>query len=202
MSRLRCAARLFAVVAVAVVLGAACSGEDPPTVTGESSADADADTDTDSGADDPAEAADPDEGGDDGGGGTDPGDVDPGPTVDPGIEVPAEAEAYCTRSFEAAQRDGLGFAPTPEEVEAYYTALVDDLSFLADNAPPEVADAVRQVASVFDEVVTIVADAGYDMEVAASELEAFGSDPDREALMDDAIARLEAFDVDVCGIEY
>lgn len=180
------------------MLGSACGDEDAPTATDASDADADADTGTapTDAADDPAD----DEVGD--GDPVDPGDADPGPAVDPGIDVPPEAEAYCARSFEAAQREGLGFAPTPDEVEVYYTALLDDLSFLADNAPPEVVEAVEQVEAVFVEVVAIVADAGYDMEVAASELEAFGSDPDREALMDDAIARLEAFDVDVCGIEY
>ena len=127
--------------------------------------------------------------------------VDPVPVDDP-VEVPAEFESYCAASFTASESDDLPFDADAAQVEAYYRGLLADLDELARLAPPELAADLETIRTNFTEVVRILEDAEWDLDVGFPLVQEWASDPEISDAMDAAIERVEGFDADVCGITY
>lgn len=124
------------------------------------------------------------------------------PPVDDPIEVPVEFETYCAASFAASESDDLPPDADAAQAEAYYRGLLADLDELARLAPAELAAELETILTNFQEVVRILEDVEWDLDVGFPLVQEWASDPEISDAMDTAIERVEGFDADVCGITY
>lgn len=128
-----------------------------------------------------------------------PGDADADDRADVAGD-PADPTAYCAASAAAASlADAFDpLAATAAEIENFYRSLLS----LADEAlvdiPAAVADAMAVQRRVTAETIDVLAANGWDYELALDELSEIYLDGTYVA----ADQQLEAYDADVCGIEF
>ncbi|MEZ5245686.1 MAG: hypothetical protein R2707_11350 [Acidimicrobiales bacterium] len=128
--------------------------------------------------------------------------ADPADAPGEPAEVPAEFVAYCNASFEASQVEDPPLDGGPAAVQAYYEGLLARLEDLAAVAPADLRTDLELIRANFVEVVDILAGAAWDVDTGFPLVEEWAADPAIADPMDAAIARVEAFDADVCGIVY
>ncbi|MEQ8841851.1 MAG: hypothetical protein RIB98_12800 [Acidimicrobiales bacterium] len=114
--------------------------------------------------------------------------------------VPARFEAYCAVATEVAGRSEVSTGASPDEARTHYETLVADLDRLEASAPEEIVDSVVLVADRFDEVARLLERAAWDLGTGLASVEAWAADPAVSDPMNEAIAVIETFDTDVCGL--
>jgi hypothetical protein len=117
-------------------------------------------------------------------------------------EVPPEYAAYCDAAFAASNADELPFDAGPAEVQVYYEGLLASLEELAVLATPDLEEDLLLIRDNFIEVVAILAEVDWDLDIGFPLVEEWSADPAIADPMDAAIARVERVDADVCGIIY
>ncbi|MFT7608578.1 MAG: hypothetical protein ACI9MX_001644 [Candidatus Aldehydirespiratoraceae bacterium] len=118
------------------------------------------------------------------------------------IDVPAEAQAYCARSFALAEQGAVPAGDSAEEAEQFYSSLVAQLDSMIEVAPAEILTDVMFLQSSFQMVYDILAAAEWDLAAGLGDVEAWAADPQVADAMDDSIDRLSSYDSDVCGIDF
>lgn len=120
---------------------------------------------------------------------------------DPG-DVPAEFVDYCNAAFMASQAESLAPDADAAAAQEFYEGLVGRLDDLLAVAPAELEADLTLVRSNFGEVVSILSGADWDLDVGLPLVDEWAAESPDAAAMDEAIGRVETFDVDVCGIVY
>jgi hypothetical protein len=115
------------------------------------------------------------------------------------------ASAYCTAvagaKADVDRLDALADATTPEETEALFQGGVDAINRMADETPDEIADEFAIVVPAFEELLSVLSDADWDVAAVAA-------DPEAQALLaefdsgevSDAQDAIDVFTEQECGI--
>lgn len=205
-ARLR-ARRGVALLLALVLLAAACGDDDGADLVDELLPDtsdvatSDADTTDDSDMSDDAA-------GDLGEDGTDPeldmtdstdADLSGGDTTEPlGDDTAVLAAEFCALSLQASQ-EALGFMPntaTPAETEAFFRSQLALAQQGVDAAPDTMRAAIERRVQLIDDTLAVLESVGFSLRDAEDQMTLLAADPEWMA----AVAQLETFDRDVCGV--